>query len=154
MIEERKGTTWLVALGAGTLAGLALFFWQKNRRRMPAGAAGRSPFARDRSQVSGWRFDNRFRVLPAGRALRIETESPAIVHWTTTQWDHVQDTRTEGVDTDLYAVELPTGELPPGTRVQFTFYWPRANRWEGEDFEVRVGEATQRTVRSAAEQTD
>ena len=152
-MTEGRRRTWVVALAAGSLAGLAFYLWQ-SRRQAPLFRAGRTPFARDRSQVSGWRFDQRFRLLPAGRALRIETQSPAIVHWTTNQWDRAEDTRTAHLGPDLHAVELPTSELPPGTRVQFTFYWPRVNRWEGEDFEVRIGEASERTVRSATEQAD
>jgi hypothetical protein len=149
----RRGRTWVVALAGGSLAGLALYLWQSRRRRAPVFRAGRTSLARDRSQLS-WRFDHRFRVLPAGGALRIDVQSPAIVHWTTNQWDRVQDTRTEELEPDLHVAELPTGEMPPGIRVQFTFYWPRVNRWEGEDFEVLVGEATERTVRSATDQAE
>ncbi len=147
-----RNRTWVISFVAGSAVGAAIYVWQKNRRR--PGRARPTRLARDRSQVAGWRFDNRFRTLSAGRALRIETESPVIVHWTTNQWDSVEDTKSREVERGLHAVELPTGELKPGTRVQFTFYWPQAKRWEGEDFEVWVEEATERTVRSATDRAD
>jgi hypothetical protein len=149
---QARNRTWVISFAAGSALGAAIYIWEKNRRR--PGRARPTRFTRDRSQVVGWRFDNRFRALPAGRALRIEAESPVIVHWTANQWDAVEDTRSREVEPGVHAVELPTGELKPGTRVQFTFYWPLVKRWEGEDFEVRVEEATERTVRSATEMAD
>ena len=33
--------------------------------------------------------------------------------------------------------DLPTEALPEGAQIKFTFYWPDANHWEGDDFMVR-----------------
>ncbi len=136
----------LLLAAAVPLAGIAI--WAARRRR--SGSRTISASGRERA----WRFDQRFRLLPAGHDLEIELQSPAIVHWTTNQWDTTRDTRTREAGASLYAAQLDTGELPPGARIQFTFYWPKAGRWEGEDFEVRVAEATERTVRSATERGD
>ncbi len=137
----------LLAAAVAPLAGIAI--WAVRRRRAgfrtPISALGREP---------AWRFDQRFRMLPAGHDLEIELQSPAIVHWTTNQWDTTRDTRTREAGLNVHAAQLDTAELPSGTRIQFTFYWPRAGRWEGEDFEVRVAEATEPTVRSATERGD
>ncbi len=147
--------SWLYVLAGGTVAGLAVYAWRRNSAYAePVRHARKTHFTNDRSQVAVWRFDQRFRVLPAGKALRIELASPAIVHWTTNQWDKVQDTRTADVGRDVHAAELETTELPPNTRIQFTFYWPKVNRWEGEDFELRIAESGERSVRSATERTD
>ncbi len=81
--------------------------------------------------------------MPPGENLRIELANPAVVHWTVDQWDTAHDTRT-GPKNGIHAAELPTAELKPGTRVQFTFFWPEVNRWEGEDFELRVEEGAAR----------
>jgi glucoamylase len=81
--------------------------------------------------------------MPAGEKLRIELTSPAIVHWTVDQWDTAHDTRTIA-ENGLYVADLPTASLASGMRIQFTFFWPEVNRWEGEDFEVRVQEGAVR----------
>jgi glucoamylase len=101
------------------------------------------PVSRDRGRFVSWRFDDRFQVLPAGKTLRIELDSPATVHWTVNQWDIAHDTRTVEAEPGLHVADLDTTGLPSGTRVQFTFYWPAVNRWEGEDFEVKLDQAAQ-----------
>lgn len=98
----------------------------------------RASVLHDASEVAVWRFNQPFATLPVGKVLRFELVAPAIVHWTTDQWDNVRDTRSTELRKGVHAIDLPTEELPTGSRVQFTFYWPLANRWEGEDFEVRV----------------
>jgi hypothetical protein len=51
-------------------------------------------------------------------------------------------------------VDLPTTELPVGSRVSFTFYWPETNKWEGAHFEVTIESKKAGTkVSSEIEQT-
>ncbi len=97
-----------------------------------------------------WRFDRRSDVLPPGRKLRLETVSPAVVRWTCNQWDTVYDTRTALDAAGRHTADLATEELPPGTRVQFTFYWPEVKRWEGEDFALTVQAGGAHELRRAA----
>jgi len=96
-----------------------------------------------RPGAGAWSFDHRFTALPAGRNLRVELATPAIVHWTVDQWDTAHDTRT-APENGIHVAELPTASLKSGTRIQFTFFWPEVNRWEGEDFEVTVEEEVAR----------
>jgi glucoamylase len=35
-------------------------------------------------------------------------------------------------------VDLPVNDLRIGSHINFTFYWPQAERWEGTDFSVEV----------------
>ena len=48
--------------------------------------------------------------------------------------------RFESRDTGLgvHVADLPTQELPSQTRIDFTFYWTEAGRWEQVDFAVTV----------------
>ncbi|MGE5570274.1 MAG: hypothetical protein ACM3S5_14655 [Rhodospirillales bacterium] len=94
---------------------------------------------RQRPDAGAWTFDHRFAALQPGRNLRIELATPAIVHWTVDQWDTAHDTRTTP-ENGTHVAELPTASLKNGTRIQFTFFWPEVNRWEGEDFQVTVEE--------------
>jgi hypothetical protein len=136
----RRGTAlWVSLAAAGTIAAVAVYRWRS--RALDVGGNGRP--TQDRSRLALWRFDQQFKTLPQGRVLRFELSSPGIVHWTFNQWDAVEDTRTIPLHRGLHAAELPTAALKPGSRVDFTFYWPQASRWEGEDFQVRVAEAAQ-----------
>ena len=75
--------------------------------------------------------------MPAGRTLRVETLAPAIVHWSVDGWRTVHDTATRDTTLGVHVVDLePTTRLRRGGRVDLTFYWPEADRWEGTDFVV------------------
>jgi glucoamylase len=36
----------------------------------------------------------------------------------------------------IHVADLPAAGLPAGASIRFTFYWPDAVKWEGEDFEI------------------
>ena len=50
--------------------------------------------------------------------------------------EEIHDTATVDTGLGVYVADLPTVELHPGSRVDFTFYWPEVARWEGCDFRV------------------
>jgi len=54
-------------------------------------------------------------------------------------WRTVQDTPTIDTGIGVHYVDLPTGVLPPGTEIRFTFFWPEADHWEGMDFSITAG---------------
>jgi glucoamylase len=94
-----------------------------------------------RSQVDApyhmWRFNSRPRKIQAGKKLRVEVLAPAQVHW------HTDDGATQVAETKdttlgVYIADLPVEELPKGSHITLTFYWPQADKWEGRDFEVEV----------------
>jgi glucoamylase len=87
-----------------------------------------------------WRFNNRCATAPAGRLLRIETLVPAVIRWSADGWKTARESNTRNSGAGTYAADLSTGTLTAGTAVEFTFYWPSANRWEGRNFAVRIGE--------------
>ncbi len=139
MNATKSRTLWLTLGAAGSVAAaFAIYRWRRNGMR-----SARPRLTEDRGNLAIWRFDRRFVNLPAGKVMRIELSTPAIVHWSTNQWDAVQDTRTTEIAPGVHAADLNTENLAPDTRLQFTFYWPQASRWEGEDFEVRIEYAKQ-----------
>jgi glucoamylase len=85
-----------------------------------------------------WRFNNKVRAMPAGSTLRVETLAAAVVHWTADDWRTVHDAATRDTTLGVHAADLGTMQLTSGDRVNFTFYWPAADRWEGVDFDVAV----------------
>lgn len=92
-----------------------------------------------------WRFSQKCRALAAGKLLRVETFEPARLHWSLDGWATSQDSETHDSGLGMHTVDLPTAELAAGAEVVFTFYWPRANRWEGSDFVVRVEDRVPRS---------
>jgi glucoamylase len=50
----------------------------------------------------------------------------------------VYDVKTRDTTLGVHLVDLPTTELPSGRRIDFTFDWTDAGRWEGVDFAVFV----------------
>lgn len=87
-----------------------------------------------------WRFNNKCRALPRGKDLRVEVLAPATVHCSADGWRTVHDTSTRDTGLGVHVADLPTSSLPPASRIDFTFYWPEAARWEGTDFSVVVSE--------------
>jgi glucoamylase len=85
-----------------------------------------------------WRFNNKVRVIAATKTLRVETLAPAVVHWSPDGWRTVHDTATRDTTLGVYVADLPTAHLPPHDQIDFTFYWPEAERWEGIDYLVCV----------------
>jgi glucoamylase len=87
-----------------------------------------------------WRFNNKCDVMPPGLTLRVETQAPAVIHWSADEWRSMADVETRDTDLGMYVADLPTGELASGTRIRFTIYWPSSGNWEGSDFAVRIME--------------
>jgi glucoamylase len=83
-----------------------------------------------------WRFNNKVRSIPHHRTLRVETLSPAVVHWSADGWRSVHDTATRDTTLGVHVCDVPTGSLGPDDVLDFTFYWPESKRWEGVNFQV------------------
>jgi glucoamylase len=90
------------------------------------------------SRLATWRFNEKSRWFDRGKTLRIEVLAPATVHWSADGWRTVADHATRDTGVGLHYVDLPTAQLPVGAEVTFTFFWPEANRWEGQDFSITV----------------
>jgi glucoamylase len=85
-----------------------------------------------------WAFNNRVRQIPAGKTLRLHTLSPAQVRWSTDNWQTHHDSATSDTGLGIHVADLPTKDLPGDCSVEFTFYWPGANRWEGTNYSVTL----------------
>ena len=90
------------------------------------------------SPHASWRFNHKIRAMPSGKTLRLEVLAPGRVHWSADDWHAIQDADTYDTGLGVHVADLPTEQLQAGARVVFTFYWPAADRWEGDDFEVTV----------------
>jgi glucoamylase len=104
----------------------------------PPQPAARYVVQKQVSPYTVWRVNNKTRFLEAGKKLRVELLSPAVVHWTATGWQTAEDTPTRGTGLGVYTVDLPTQSLVPGSIVEFTFFFPDNDKWQGTNFSVLV----------------
>lgn len=99
-----------------------------------------------------WRYNHKLRSLPPEKLLRIELMAPAVIHWTADDWKTCQDLKTHDAGLGIHMADLPTQSLPEGKQIKFTFYWPDASHWEGNDFMIRI--ATWRREDSVSAETN
>jgi glucoamylase len=88
-----------------------------------------------------WRFNHKLRTMPAGKTLRVETSASARVHWSADGRQAAHSVETHDTGLGMHIADLPTRELPAGTTLALTFYWPEADQWEGVDFTVKISTA-------------
>jgi glucoamylase len=109
----------------------------------PAAAWRRYHGQTPQSKRATWRFSAPRPFMPAGRSLRLELMAPARVHYSTDgrrRWSDL-DARSTGLG--VWVVDIPGSDvLAAGAAVDFTFWWPQANRWEGRDLRVEVAEVS------------
>jgi len=109
---------------------------------MPPQPVARYQQGRTATPFACWRFDRPAGTIPAGQLLRIELHAAATLHWSTDDWATTHDTSTRDTGLGIHLADLPTGNLPSGTRVDFTMHWHDADRWEGHDFQTTITPAT------------
>ena len=90
------------------------------------------------SPYAFWRFNHKVRSMYKGKILRIEVLSPAILHWSTDNWQTNADEEMKDSSLGVYFIDLPTDKLPVNTKIVFTFRWLKDNRWENKNYEVII----------------
>jgi glucoamylase len=77
--------------------------------------------------------------MRAGRALRVQTNMPAVVHWSRDRWATSHDTVARAVRTvGVWVADLDTSTLDVDAVVDFTLFYPEEQRWEGKDYRLSV----------------
>jgi len=92
-----------------------------------------------RARVALWRHDRQPKTIAPGLVLRIDTDGPCLVHWTSDEWTTHLDTPSRDSGLGRHFADLPTAECRSGASIVFTCYWPAAARWDNENFTVRIG---------------
>ena len=104
----------------------------------PAQTVKRYQIEKRAAEYCEWRYNNKCRTAPAGKSLRIALLSPALVHWSDSNWQTTHDTNTRGTGVGVHVADLPTAALEAGRTLLFTFYWLDSQQWEGTDFSVTI----------------
>ena len=86
-----------------------------------------------------WKSNRQVQTVTAGTLLRIQANSPFLLHWTSDDWQCSTDMRSQGTAVGIEFVDIP---LPKNQKnpIRFTFLWLDEDRWEGKDYKVDVRE--------------
>ena len=89
------------------------------------------------SKVEIWRFNRK--ITEASRDFRIIILAHNVfsLHAGTDGWDNPVDIRSEAIAHSFYTVEVPD-YMMKSKEINFTFFWPEAERWEGRDFVISL----------------
>lgn len=90
------------------------------------------------SRHASWRPNQKTQVLPAGKILRVEVSKPALVHWSRENWRTIRDMATTATPFGTHIADLDSADLVAGDEIVFTLYWQDAQRWEGQDYRLKV----------------
>jgi glucoamylase len=91
----------------------------------------------ERQAIEIWKSNRQVQSVPAGTILRIQANSPFLLHWTSDDWQHSADTTSQGTAIGIEFVDIPVPGKQKGP-IRFTFLWFEVDRWEGKDYTVNV----------------
>jgi glucoamylase len=103
---------------------------------------------RERRTIEVWKSNRQVPTAAAGTRLRIQANSPFLLHWTSDEWQHSTDIRSKATGVGIEFVDLPLPEQK--APIRFTFLWVDENRWEGKDYKVELQSRADRRVRGSA----
>lgn len=84
-----------------------------------------------------WRFDTPLEKLPTDKFLRIEVFARAEILWTDDNWETRQKIETEDTGTGVYYADIKKFKKDHKS-IAFTFYWTDSEKWENENFTVKI----------------
>lgn len=90
-----------------------------------------------RKAIEVWKPNHQVQTVPAGALLRIQADSPFLLHWTSDDWQDSKDTRSQGTAIGIEFVDILLPDRQENV-IRFTFLWMEENRWEGRDYTVNV----------------
>ncbi|MEP7081007.1 MAG: glycoside hydrolase family 15 protein, partial [Ginsengibacter sp.] len=84
-----------------------------------------------------WRFDWQCTEISAEKILRIEVLSAASVRWSTDNWKSFSNTVTKDSGIGIFIADIDIKKAK-SKEIIFTFFWKDADKWEEEDFVVKI----------------
>lgn len=85
-----------------------------------------------------WRIDTPFDVLRVGRDLLIDLAAPFVLHFGFDGWQAVHDKLSVALPFGRHGVRLASEDFGRWNIVNFTFYFPDQDRWQGSDYHVSI----------------
>jgi glucoamylase len=93
----------------------------------------------ERKAMEVWKSNRRVKTVPASTLLRIQANSAFLLHWTSDDWQHSKDIRSQRTAIGIEFVDIPLSKKQKNP-IHFTFLWLDEDRWEGKDYTVNVRE--------------
>jgi glucoamylase len=95
---------------------------------------GRKP-----SRLIVWKANRRVKSVAPGDRLRIQSKQAFTLHWSSDEWQHVNDTGSIATPLGFEYVDL---DIAADARapIRFTFNWRENRNWEGRDYAVTIAE--------------
>ncbi len=87
--------------------------------------------------VEFWLWKHPTNYMQKGRTLRVCMGSPFRLRWTVDGWATQQDTDSHPTSIGAEYVDIPTA-AEEQCEIEFTFFWPQAEKWEGKNFQVKA----------------
>ena len=81
-----------------------------------------------------WRDNSPFTQMPGGRRLLIECREPFRLHYGFNGWHRSLNSDSQPTHFGLHGVLLTVEEIDGAGRLDFTFYFPDRDAWQGQDF--------------------
>lgn len=97
------------------------------------------------SKYEIWRFNHKILKIRQGKILRLIAHSDSVIRWSTDNWITVKNDVFIKNRLNIRYADLPTANLPKGTKILFTFYWSECGKWEGINYEIEVIAATNKS---------
>jgi glucoamylase len=86
-----------------------------------------------------WTPRHRLQRIPQGKTLRLILSDEVEVVWSADGWATTNRTAGRQIPTlGLWVLDLPTENNIADSEIEFTFFWPNAQRWEGHNYSVKV----------------
>ncbi len=128
---------------------LKLLVARQHRRPIELLEAVRHRYAGERPTAATWywRSSTPFDTLPADRSLVIEDAQPFVLHVGKEGWQQSHDLASLPLGLGMHGVRLDQSELDAGTPLIFTRFYPRQDRWEGQDHRVEVAPVIAKVMR-------
>ncbi len=86
-----------------------------------------------------WTLRHQIRRMPRKKTLRVIVGNEAMIVWTMDNW--ATSSRTETICNgalNVWYADFATEKLPAGAAVEFTFFWKKAQQWEGRNYSVKI----------------
>jgi glucoamylase len=84
-----------------------------------------------------WKFNRQVRTVEAGTTLRIQADSPFLLHWTDDEWRQSTDTRSQETAIGVHFADIDLLQQQ-NSPIRFTFLWLEEDRWENRDYAIEV----------------
>ena len=86
-----------------------------------------------------WSLRHPIRHIWAGQILRLIIAEDATIIWSADGWASTNKMESTPVSAlNLWFADLPAESHPEGSVIEFTFFWKKNQRWEGQNYSVKV----------------